>query len=269
MNCTEIREYLFAFLDNELDAHLSIELQRHLDHCPTCAQQAEIEREVRRQLGEVFANAQAVPAFDTAVLAATLADGRAEPGTARFAGRQRRVAKFVGIAAAAAVIVTLWTATRDVSPPRPRAGSFADLVVQDYRHFVEEGKMVQLASADAAEVSAWLRGQTGLEVSIAAMTGQRCKLVGARKCKLAGQPAAFALYDVEGTAVSLVATDAAVVDMGTMKRADSHGDEVWVDRCKGHTVVAKRQGKLVYAAVSTLPQNDLIHLIESVVHESD
>ena len=48
MNCTEIREYLFAFLDNELDAHLSIELQHHLDHCPACAQQAEIEREGRR-----------------------------------------------------------------------------------------------------------------------------------------------------------------------------------------------------------------------------
>lgn len=269
MNCTEIREYLFAFLDNELDAHLSIELQHHLDHCPTCAQQAEIEREVRRQLGGVLANAQAVPAFDATVLAATLAEGRAEPGTVRFAGRHWRAAKFVGVAAAVAVIVILWTVTRDVGPPKPQAGSLADLMVQDYRHFVEQGETVQLASADAVEVSTWLREQTGLDVSLAAMTGQRCKLIGARKCKLAGQPAAFVLYDMEGTAVSLVATDAAVADMGTMKRADRHGDEVWVDHCKGHTVVAKRQGTLVYAAVSTLPQNDLIHFIESVVHESD
>ena len=260
MNCTEIHEYLFAFLDNELDAHLSIELQHHLDHCPACAQQAEIEREVRRQLGGVFANEQAVPVFDAAVLTATLADGRAEPGTARSSGRRRRAAKFAGIAAAVAAVVILWNATR--------ADSFADLVVQDYAHFVEEGKTVQLASADAGEVSAWLRGQTGLKVSIAAMTGGRCKLIGARKCKIAGRPAAFALYEMKGTAVSLVAADAAVMDIGTMKRADSHGDEVWVDRCKGHTVVAKRQGKLVYAAVSTLPQNELIHLIESVVHES-
>ena len=269
MNCTEIREYLFAFLDNELDAHLSIELQHHLDHCPTCAQQAEIEREVRRQLGGVLANAQAVPAFDATVLVTALADGRAQPGTARFAGRHWRAAKFVGVAAAVAVIVILWTVTRDVGPPKPQAGSLADLMVQDYRHFVGEGKTVQFASADAAEVSTWLRGQTGLDVSLAAMTGQRCKLIGARKCTLAGRSAAFALYDMEGTAVSLVATDAAITDMGTMRRADSHGDEVWVDHCKGHTVVAKRQGTLVYAAVSTLPQNDLIHFIESVVHESD
>ncbi len=269
MNCTESRTYLFAFLDNELDAHLSIELQHHLDHCPACAQQAEIEREVRRQLGNVFANAQAVPAFDATVLTATLAEGRAVPGTARFVWRQRRTANIVGIAAAVAVMVIFWAVTRDAGDPNAQAGSLADLVVQDYTHFVEEGKTVQLASADAAEVSTWLREQTGLDVSIAAMTGQRCKLVGARKCKLAGQPAAFALYEMDGTVVSLVAADAAVADLGTMKRADGHGADVWVDRCKGHTVVAKRQGKLIYAAVSTLPQDDLIHLIESVLHESD
>ena len=268
MNCTEIREYLFAFLDNELDAHLSIELQHHLDHCPACAQQAEIEREVRRQLGGVLANAQAVPAFDATVLATALAEGPAEPGTVRFAGRHWRTAKFVGIAAAVAVIVILWTVTRDLSPPRSQAGSLADLVAQDHMHFVEKGKMVQLASADAAEVSTWLRGQTGLDVSIAVMTHDRCKLVGARKCKLAGQPAAFALYDMAGTPVSLVATDGAAFGVGQMKRVENGANEYWVDRCEGHTVVAKRAGDLVYAAVSTLPQNDLIHLIESVVHES-
>ncbi len=268
MNCTEIREYLFAFLDNELDAHLSIELQHHLDHCPTCAQQAEIEREVRRQLGGVLANAQAVPAFDATVLAATLTDGRADPGTTRFAWLHWRAVKFAGIAAAVAVIVILWTVTRDVSPPRSQAGSLAELVVDDYRRFLEEGQTVQLASGDAAEVSTWLRKQTGLEVSIAVMTHDRCKLVGARKCKLAGQPAALALYDMAGTPVSLVATDGAAIGVGQMKRIENGANEYWVDRCEGHTVVAKRAGDLVYAAVSTLPQNELIHLIESVVHES-
>ena len=84
------------------------------------------------------------------------------------------------------------------------------------------------------------------------MTGGRCKLVGARKCTLAGRPAAFALYDMAGTSVSLVATEAAVADLGTMKRADGHGDNIWVDECKGHIIVAKRQGNLVYTAVSDI-----------------
>ena len=54
MNCGEAREYLFAFLDSELDASLSIELQRHLERCPDCAREAEIERTIRRHLGSAL-----------------------------------------------------------------------------------------------------------------------------------------------------------------------------------------------------------------------
>ena len=42
MRCGEIREYIFAFLDNELDAPLSIEFQHHIDHCAVCAREVEI-----------------------------------------------------------------------------------------------------------------------------------------------------------------------------------------------------------------------------------
>ena len=52
MTCRETREHLFAFLDNELDAPLSIELQRHLERCPECAREAEIERTVGKKLAD-------------------------------------------------------------------------------------------------------------------------------------------------------------------------------------------------------------------------
>ncbi len=50
MICAEAREYLFAFLDNELDAALSMQVQRHLERCPECAREAEIERTIGKQL---------------------------------------------------------------------------------------------------------------------------------------------------------------------------------------------------------------------------
>ncbi|MFQ5807197.1 MAG: anti-sigma factor family protein, partial [Phycisphaerae bacterium] len=64
MTCGEAREYLFAFLDNEVDAPLSIELQRHLDGCPHCAREAEIERTIRKRLsGRIEAAADDLPRF--------------------------------------------------------------------------------------------------------------------------------------------------------------------------------------------------------------
>lgn len=50
MICSEVREYLFAFLDNELPAEFSIELQGHLERCPRCAHDAETERAVGHHL---------------------------------------------------------------------------------------------------------------------------------------------------------------------------------------------------------------------------
>ena len=50
MICNEAREYLFAFLDNELDASLSMDFQHHIDHCAVCAREVEIERAIREQL---------------------------------------------------------------------------------------------------------------------------------------------------------------------------------------------------------------------------
>lgn len=44
MKCRQIRECLFVFLDSELDAAASIRFQRHIEHCPGCAREVEIER---------------------------------------------------------------------------------------------------------------------------------------------------------------------------------------------------------------------------------
>ena len=68
MNCGEAREYLIAFLDGELDASLSVEVQLHLDHCCDCAREAEIERTIRGRLAGVLQGRAASPTPDEEVL---------------------------------------------------------------------------------------------------------------------------------------------------------------------------------------------------------
>ena len=68
---------------------------------------------------------------------------------------------------------------------------------------------------------------------------------------------------------SLVATDAEGLEMAGMKKVDHDGRTHWLDRCKGHTVIACRRGDLVYAAVSTLPEEQLSCLMMDATHEGD
>lgn len=267
MNCSEIRDYLFAFLDSELDAPLSIELQRHLDRCPECAREAEIERSVGRRLGAALGvDRVEVVGLDGSVRRMMRAvDQDAPVGVVgrRFGWRY---------ATAAAILLAVGAASWNLMVPRSSsvvAERFADLVVRDLEHFLEEGKPLQFASADPAKVASWLLTATSLSVVLPRTGSCSYELLGGRKCKIAGRPAAFAMYDANGTPVSLVAvaeTEAMLEGMTEVRRADG---QHWVERCKGHTVVACRRGSLVYAAASTLPEEDLLCLMTETIHEGD
>lgn len=263
MTCGEAREILFAFLDNELDAPLSIDLQRHLEHCPECAREAEIEQAVRRQLEVTLTNnspgaTESIVTLDSAVEAIA-----GSPRRARF--RRRDLGIALGIAASILVIVTGWLAFRP-GPERTKHDSMADLLVADFEHFLAKGKPVEIASNDTKSVTQWLRENTELPVELPALALADSRLLGGRKCSLEGRPAAFAIYELDGVAASLVVVTGGAADLQGMERVRHEGRQHWVDRCKGHTVVACQRGNLVYAAVSTLDEDRLLALMASAAH---
>jgi mycothiol system anti-sigma-R factor len=47
MNCEQVVEHLWSFLDGELDVAASDELKQHLDECRQCFSRAEFERRLR------------------------------------------------------------------------------------------------------------------------------------------------------------------------------------------------------------------------------
>ncbi|MBV7364087.1 mycothiol system anti-sigma-R factor [Actinomycetaceae bacterium TAE3-ERU4] len=49
-DCNEFLEYVYAFLDGELDTDTSGRLQRHLERCSHCLSVADMERHLRELL---------------------------------------------------------------------------------------------------------------------------------------------------------------------------------------------------------------------------
>ncbi len=257
MTCREVRDYLFAFLDNELDASLSVDVQRHLERCPQCAHDAETERTIRRRLADRLNAASSAPTFAEDALARDLGLVGAPP-TVR---RRRPVAM-----AAAIVAAVLLTLVARALWPAPR---LADLLVTDFQHFIEEGEPLQLASADPAATRKWLRAQVGLDIRLPDDRNGTCTLIGARRCTLAGQPAAFAVYKIGGASVALAVVARGALDVTRMRSVERHDQAHWTDRCRGHAVVARVDGPLIYAAVSALPEEKILCLLPGATHESD
>jgi anti-sigma factor RsiW len=140
---------------------------------------------------------------------------------------------------------------------------FVDRLIADFEDFQAQGQPLQIASSDPFEVSNWLVNQTALTVTLPEAKEKGVKLLGARKCQIAGQPAALAAYEIGGSLATLVVVPGAPSDVDNMARVEHDGHTHWVDRCKGHTVLACQRGPLVYAAVSKLPENRLRALMSN------
>lgn len=248
MNCHEVRECLFAFLDNELEAGLSLAVQTHLEGCGECAREAEIERAVGKHLKH------AVEA-QTPIVPFSFVPPQTKPNAVSI--QRRPLWKFIGYGVAAAVFIAALVVTYS-RWMAPQHNPLPDVLIADFDHFLSQGKPLHFASSDAQATSQWLQRELALDVAIPPPKGAHCKLMGARKCKLGARDAALAFYEMSDGPVTLLAFASQPSDTTGLQ---SVGEHVWMDKCKGHTVVLCSQNGMTYAAVATLPVSELIHLM--------
>ena len=266
MICSEAREYLFAFLDNELDASLSMEFQRHIDHCAVCAREVEIERVIREQLVCALKTQDSEMPFNKHALKQIIRQSKTSVMQPRLMSRRTVLAACAAVVFA--VGITSHFVMQYVGGTEDHC-KFVNLVVSDFKHFLQEGRPIHFASSNANAVSDWLLQQTDLEVVLPIAKGPYCKLLGARKCKIEGQVAAFVVYEMQGTPVSLLAVTGRSDTLKQMAQIEHNGRIHWVDHFKDISVVAYRQNNLVYAMVSKLNKDKLIHFLSGAVDESN
>ncbi len=253
MTCREVRELLFAFLDNELDGALSIEVQRHLDHCCDCVHEAEIEHEIRKQLKLSLAPGMPETGTEDAELTRILSSS---PSSRDAVWWRWKNAAWAASVLAIISVAGLWWHVHRARPSTISSLISSSLIVDDYQEFLNRGRPVEIASGDAAAVASWIHREMDLPAQLPVMHGQ-CKLVGARRCTLSGRTAALVLYETPRAPASLLILAGQPSDLRGMRNRGTH----WADECKGHTIVASHRDGLVYAAVGMLPEQELDELV--------
>jgi len=181
------RAYRAAFLTGELPAG---PLAHHEAECALCCRFRQAEQDVGDALRTVAPRFVA-PASLRDKIATMLEAERARAGAPGL--RRRFVWLGVAAALAAAVALIVSRVFGDAGPDQARATS--SLVVQDYFQFAHAGseKLQVAAVDDAASVEAFFRERLGFEAKLPPLSGAR--LLGGRRCSLAGRPAALAFYE--------------------------------------------------------------------------
>jgi anti-sigma factor RsiW len=185
MTCEEIRGLLSPYADGELDLVHGLEIERHLEGCPTCAAALDRTRALTRALADPALYYAAPPHLRERIRGSSRR--RAAPAW------WRPIA--AAVAAAVLVAVALWAAIRG-----PSAGSGNDLLVREVvashiRSLMLDEHRVDVKSSDRHEVKPWFLGKVDVAPEVKDLTAEGFPLKGGRLDYLDDRPAAGLVYE--------------------------------------------------------------------------
>ncbi len=254
MDCHEAQTLLHGYIDGELDLLTSLEVEKHLQGCATCAAAQARLQAVRAAVQGGAPVFTPPPSLEKRIRAAVLAASPPPP-------TQRRLSWGWPAVAAAAVLVAAVGGTLVLFTPRRAAeAEIARALVADHvRSQMLAGHLVDIESSDQHTVKPWFEGKLDFAPSVPDLKDQNFILVGGRLDYLDDRPAAALVYRRRKHLINLF-----------IWRSTTGADAPTraVDR-QGYHLIGWTHGGLTYWAVSNLNERELqefVRLIQEKTH---
>jgi len=252
MNCREVNRYLYAFLDNETALKETLEIQEHLEHCPTCWRAFELERGLKvflqREIGD-----EEPPRDLWSKIAERLTT------EARLSGLRRRIARVSLVKRVSALlfgVLLLLLAglpLQDGLPLLQVPSALAQLLEAHLRLLTTPSMKAPTEAVLTASV-----GRTAFTLEVADLTRNGLRLIGERLCVVHGERGRQFAFNMDGQRISLYVFGAPVVDLAGARRQSVGGKDFYVFDFQGYQIVFWREGDLLCVAVSKMKEEELM-----------
>jgi len=279
MKCNEIRNLALAYLDSELDAKTSQEIQLHLQTCAECALIFEKEEKFNNRLFGVLRAGRHTPVMWDRIESLLQPGGRSRrpeeaDGGVRFTRPPPHVGgyrvfqrwKMIALGGLAALLVAgLVAASMGRFHIGAPALDLAQAVEEDHREFLAGKFGPEFTGALPASVAHRLdeRLDAGAFSQLPAMPEFEAR--GSRLCFLRGVPAAWTLGQYANAVVSFVVLKQSQLDhFPQIRQRLESGDPVVCVRMRGYQFAARLVGDHVVCAVGRVPKQILEDLVKSV-----
>ena len=253
MTLETARRLLNAYIDGELDAASTIELESQIE--ASSALQQELERLLAlHHVVQTSAARFNAPLQLSKSLFATLPGAKAESVPAGVPAWWRTIA--IG-SAAAAVALFLWS----LGPTflgRDTPGAVIDEVVSAHVRSLMADHLTDVASSERHSVKPWLSNRLDFAPPVHEFASDGFVLAGARLDYIAGKPAAAIVYRYRQHLINVFVQPAPVSD----------DDAIKLSTHRGYNSVNFKSNGMSYRAVSDLNQHDLSQLANLLKRES-
>ncbi|HEX3598839.1 MAG TPA: anti-sigma factor [Lacipirellulaceae bacterium] len=188
MECKEAQLLIHPYVDRELDAAHSLEVDRHIENCAACTQAADRVRAVSQAVSSAGLRFSAPPMLANQIRAAI----KPQPPAAPLPSKSWW--SYLAIAASLLAVSLLgleWTRGIRESVASDRLISE---LVDDHVRSLMANHLLDVASSDKHTVRPWFTGKIDFAPSVPDLKDHDIPLVGGRLDVLAGQPAVALVY---------------------------------------------------------------------------
>jgi anti-sigma factor RsiW len=254
LECRDLEEtFIHAYVDGELVAEESAELQAHLSVCAACSDAARIHESYKTAASR--ANLAAPHTLHDAVRTSLAKEPRQNRWAVAF-----RDPRAIGIAAAA-VGAAVWFLAGGLHHPIWSSGNS---LVDDGIALHARALPLDYTASDVTSAQQWLSGRLDFGVHLPRFSpGPR--LEGVRLSQVRSRQAAVVTYTVpqgNGRRVSLLIVDDPEPQLpGDSRRIADR--EIWLSRARGFNIASWRNDEIVYSLISDLDEKDVLALVQS------
>lgn len=251
MDCSGIKEYLYLFIDNELDSQRTQLVKEHIYSCPLCSLELEQEKKIDSLIRTSTSKSREKAPYELKEAILNRIRTFEEKGVRRFALHILRPA-LIGISGVLLIIILL----SSLNEPFP---VFSESV-KDHIRFLQGNLSMDIVSSKPGEVRDWLQTKLDFRVMCPDLSSQGVNLLGARICILKNRRAAYIVYEKNKRNVSVFMFDAKDLRFPKAKKVHVNNKIFYLCKEKGYTSALWIDEGIACVFVSDLGETEVLYL---------
>jgi len=249
MKCAEVRKFVRLYLDSELDAKHSFEVEQHLESCGECAGLFQAEKKFDERLDRFL--------------------GRGQPTRALWEKIEAQIAPMpftkLNVLWTLALAASLIIAAGVVFFARSRSLDLANAVEECHSAYVHQLTTPEFSGPVPDKIAQQFGGQLDAEAFAYLPSRTTFSSSGARLCHVEGVPVALILGHCAETPVSMIVLNKSELDhFPTMKQRLESGDPIVCGRSGRYQFAARFIDDHVVCVVGDTPRPVLENLLKTV-----
>jgi anti-sigma factor RsiW len=241
VSCQETQDLLHGYLDGELDLVRTLEIERHLQGCASCALVYTQQRDLRSVIRSSALHYPPPAHLERHVRAAIRHAHAAETGSRTWSWG------WLGLGGAlAAAAIMLWIAMPGLNGLTPTDQLVQELIAGHVRSLMAD-HLTDVRSSDTHTVKPWFEGKLDFSPPVIDVTDQGFALLGGRLDYLVNRPVAVLIYRRRQHVINLFIWPAEI-PVSIEKRALGR---------QGYQLVPWHTSEMTYWAVSNLNLREL------------